>query len=69
MNDNSLGIKEAKATVVKSSIDEAMQPYIDSGKYSAEELEKIRKRLANQEVEEKKKPIKRLGAWVTCRGL
>ena len=38
MNDNSLAIKEGKATVVKSSIDEAMQSYIDSGKYSAESI-------------------------------
>ena len=58
MNDNSLGIREAQATVVASELDVAMQPYIDSGNYSSEELAKIRKRLSNQlkaEKEQKKK--------------
>jgi len=55
MNDNSLGIREAQATVAASELDVAMQPYIDSGNYSKEELAKIRKRLSNQMKNEKER--------------
>ena len=41
MNVNSLGIREAQATVVASELDTAMQPYIDSGNYSKEQLDNI----------------------------
>ena len=55
MNDNSLGIREAHTTVAASELDVAMQPYIDSGNHSKEELAKIRKRLANQLKAEKER--------------
>ena len=55
MNDNSLGIREARNTVAASELDVAMQPFIDSGDYTKEELEKIRKRKAN-EIRENKAP-------------
>ena len=48
MNDNSFGIREAKATVNKSELDRIMQGHIDSGQFTKEQLAEIKKREANK---------------------
>ena len=48
MNDNSLGIREVKSTVVKSELDIIMQSYIDSGQFTKEQLAEMRKAEANK---------------------
>ena len=53
MNDIKFDILHAPK-VAQSELDIAMQPYINSGNHSEEELSKIRKRLYNQ-IEEAKK--------------
>jgi hypothetical protein len=59
MNDNSLGIKEAKNTVVQSELDRIMQSYIDSGRFTKEQLAEMRKAEANKLKEaNKQEPIK-----------
>ena len=54
MNDNSLFVKPSETSVAVSELDRAMQSYIDSGRYSKEELAEIRKREANKLKEAKK---------------
>ena len=59
MNDNSLAIRENKATVVQSELDRVMQSYINAEPpYSKEELAKIRRRLSNQLREQKEQQNK-----------
>ena len=48
MNDNSFGIREAKATINQSELDGIMQGHIDSGQFNKEQLAQIRKREANK---------------------
>lgn len=48
MNDNSFGIREAKATVNQSELDRIMQGHIDSGQFNKEQLAQIKKREANK---------------------
>ena len=60
MNDNSFFVHPPKANVVKSKLDIAMQPYIDSGQYSEQQLAEIRKRLSNQMKNEEERKDKRL---------
>ena len=48
MNDNSLGVKEAKNTIAQSELDRIMQVHIDSGQFTKEELAEMRKAEANR---------------------
>lgn len=54
MNDNSLGIREAKGTVAQSELDKVMQVHIDSGQFTKEELAEMKKAEANKLKEAKK---------------
>ena len=46
-------VKKPKKKLITKSENKELQKLIDSGKYSTEELEKIRKRLENQKTEAK----------------